>query len=412
MSWGIFLRYLAVLLINATAAGCTFGWFALEGSAINRGWDSAKFMPAAYATGLLTFTVGGLLMSLLLVRRLEASLGIMYAFLVMFIGEMMGIVCIIIGVRLLPPVIFLGQVILNFFCVGSYTLSYRLEDKIPRVRVSVTIGLSISTLVYQLVQIPIAPEISLGCWLILHGTAAGFFLLVMWHLKIAQMLPSNLCQHMKTIAHRGIVWLCAVLIFIVILNQSYYFQTFNQRITIFTMDKQNILVIVLSATQALSSLAGLITALPLVPATIISTVCISISGLSLCLPSTFLSTAIMMGPMALGATGAISSVMGVLYLETHCVEAVSLCYAGMILGNAFGYTLSALYRAFLWVDCLVGAITPLSALCAAVLIPLQHSQKKEPNTERSSEHDAENLIDEENKNDELSSVSVDRSTQP
>ncbi|ESU38275.1 Hypothetical protein DHA2_151709 [Giardia duodenalis] len=410
MGWRIFLRYLAVLSINATAAGCTFGWFAFENSATRHDWSSARFMSAAYVTGLLTFTIGGLLMSLLLARRLEVSLGLVYAFLVMFSGELIGIACLILGVRLFPPFILLGQVILNFFCVGSYTLSYRLEDKLSRIRVSVTIGFAISILVYQLTQIPIAPELSLGCWLILHGVAAGFFLLTMWRIEIAPVLPSKLCQQLKLVLHRGLVWISAALVLIVILNQSYYFQTFNQRIDIFTMDKQQILVIVLSAAQALSSLAGLITALPLAPAAVISTFLLSISGLSLCFPSTFLSTAIMMGPMTLGATGALSSAMGILYLETRCVEATALCYAGMVLGNVFGYVLSAFYRAFSWIDCLVGAITPLSALCAAGLIPLQRLPKVEQNFEEDSKNDVEDLMD--YKNNDSSSVSVDKSSQP
>lgn len=410
MGWRIFLRYLAVLSINATAAGCTFGWFAFENSATRHDWGSARFMSAAYVTGLLTFTIGGLLMSLLLARRLEVSLGLVYAFLVMFSGELIGIACLILGVRLFPPFILLGQVILNFFCVGSYTLSYRLEDKLSRIRVSVTIGFAISILVYQLTQIPIAPELSLGCWLILHGVAAGFFLLTMWHIEIAPVLPLKLCQQLKLVLHRGLVWISAVLVLIVILNQSYYFQTFNQRIDIFTVDKQQILVIVLSAAQALSSLAGLITALPLAPAAVISTFLLSISGLSLCFPSTFLSTAIMMGPMTLGATGALSSAMGILYLETRCVEATALCYAGMVLGNVLGYVLSAFYRAFSWIDCLVGAITPLSALCAVGLIPLQRLPKVEQNFEEDSKNDVEDLMD--YKNNDSSSVSVDKSSQP
>ncbi|KAE8304078.1 hypothetical protein GL50803_00101330 [Giardia duodenalis] len=410
MGWRIFLRYLAVLSINATAAGCTFGWFAFENSATRHDWGSARFMSAAYVTGLLTFTIGGLLMSLLLARRLEVSLGLVYAFLVMFSGELIGIACLILGVRLFPPFILLGQVILNFFCVGSYTLSYRLEDKLSRIRVSVTIGFAISILVYQLTQIPIAPELSLGCWLILHGVAAGFFLLTMWRIEIAPVLPSKLCQQLKLVLHRGLVWISAVLVLIVILNQSYYFQTFNQRIDIFTVDKQQILVIVLSAAQALSSLAGLITALPLAPAAVISTFLLSISGLSLCFPSTFLSTAIMMGPMTLGATGALSSAMGILYLETRCVEATALCYAGMVLGNVLGYVLSAFYRAFSWIDCLVGAITPLSALCAVGLIPLQRLPKVEQNFEEDSKNDVEDLMD--YKNNDSSSVSVDKSSQP
>lgn len=349
-------------------------------------------------------------MSLLLARRLEVSLGLVYAFLVMFSGELIGIACLILGVRLFPPFILLGQVILNFFCVGSYTLSYRLEDKLSRIRVSVTIGFAISILVYQLTQIPIAPELSLGCWLILHGVAAGFFLLTMWRIEIAPVLPSKLCQQLKLVLHRGLVWISAVLVLIVILNQSYYFQTFNQRIDIFTVDKQQILVIVLSAAQALSSLAGLITALPLAPAAVISTFLLSISGLSLCFPSTFLSTAIMMGPMTLGATGALSSAMGILYLETRCVEATALCYAGMVLGNVLGYVLSAFYRAFSWIDCLVGAITPLSALCAVGLIPLQRLPKVEQNFEEDSKNDVEDLMD--YKNNDSSSVSVDKSSQP
>ncbi|EFO63136.1 Hypothetical protein GLP15_1042 [Giardia lamblia P15] len=410
MSWRMFLRYLAVLCINATAAGCTFGWFSFENSAFRQDWSSAKFMPAAYATGLLTFTVGGLLMALLLVRRLESSLGLVYAFLVMFSGELIGIACLILGVRLFPPFIFLGQVILNFFCAGSYTLSYRLEDRLPRIRVSITIGFAISTLVYQLTQIPIAPELSLGCWLVIHGAAVGFFLLTMWRIGIAPTLPSNLCHQLKLVMHRGLVWFSTLLVFAVILNQSYYFQTFNQRIDIFTSDEQKILVIVLSTTQALSSLAGLITALPLALAAVISTVLLSISGLSLCFPSTFLSTIIMMGPMTLGATGALSSVMGILYLETHCVEATSLCYAGMILGNVFGYVLSAFYRVFPWIDCLVGAVTPLSALCAAILIPLQRFVKTEQNFEKDNEYDVEDSID--YKNNGSSSVSVGGSSQP
>lgn len=418
MDWRLFLQYLAVLLINATAAGCTFGWFALEGSAMNNGWSSVTLMPTAYIVGLLTFTTGGLLMALLLIRRMEASLGLLYAFLVMFIGELMGIVCLIIGVQIFPPLIVLGQVILNFFCVGSYTLSYRLEDKLPRVRISVTIGFAVSTLVYQLVQIPVAPEISLSCWLSLHGVAAGFFLLIMWRVKIDQMPPSDLCRQMKLIVHRKIVWVCAALVFIVILNQSYYFQTFNHRISVFTPDERNILIIVLSAMQAVSSLAGLIMALPLVWDAVISTILISISGLSLCAPFTFISMAIMVAPMTLGATGAISAAMGILYLDTHCVEATSLCYSGMILGNTFGYILSSLYSAIPWVDCLVGAVTPLSALCAAILIPLKYFPKSNKILENGGERDFKDLIGIEseskvkNKNDDSSSISVGGPLQP
>lgn len=418
MSYHLFLQYLAVLLINATAAGCTFGWFALEGSAINNGWNSAKLMPTAYVAGLLSFTIGGLLMALLLIKRMEASLGILYAFLVMFVGELMGILCIIVGVQIVPPLIVLGQVILNFFCVGSYTLSYRLEDKLPRARIPVAIGFAISTLVYQVVQIPIAPEISLSCWLIIHGVAAGFFLLIMWRVEIDQMAPSDLCKQIKLIVRRKIVWICGVLVFIVILNQSYYFQTFNRRINVFTQDEQNTLIVILSATQAISSLAGLIMALPLVVDAVISTILISISGLSLCAPFTFISMAIMMAPMTLGATGAISAVMGILYLNTRCVEATFLCYSGMILGNTVGYVLSILYTIFPWVDCLVGAITPFSALCAAILIPLQYLSKNRQLFTDDGEHDVKDLFDDKNKNkgenkkDDSPSISVDRPLQP
>ncbi|TNJ26474.1 hypothetical protein GMRT_13942 [Giardia muris] len=366
-------EYLSLALINATASGCHFGWAVLQSNALSNGWASGSTMAVAYIVGLLSYTVCGMLFSLFGVVQTLSRLSYAPAQLLFGIIFLVGIIFLCIGINACPPLVYPAQVLMCSAASMIYSASYTLLGRLPRGTISITVGYSISTSIYQLTTIPVHPEIMLAVWAGLHFLVTILNYMTFYEKQESEQrsVDSDPCsQTCKKIQHSLVspaVWICSIIILLTIGNQSYFFQSLYQRLTVFDEKYHTMINLMLTLSQVCSMVAGLFHLLPMVYANLVFAILLLTFGISLIVPPNLYVFIIMLFVMSISATGIIISSMAITVQRTGLYESNALCFLGMIFGNIIGYILTQ-FATWPYIDYIGGSLPILACLLSIVLL--------------------------------------------
>lgn len=448
------LYYTFTFFVVLTTSGNIFGWPVLESNAALGKWPVAEYLHTAYIIVLMSYTLGGLVILIFVMRPLLDRIGRGMSICIYGSVVIVSIVLLITSLRICPILIYPAILLMGASESVIFALMYTFTDVCPKINVVITIGYSISTATFQLTSIPIAPELSLILWIVpaavftlclglisMHydgrlrrasqGTAAvaktktkaktkaeavaeaELVTISVSESKVsvlmddedalvkevgavqAKSVPSQGDAHatdeatarsnfyreyirsyftsLRPVFRQPEVWLSCFSMSTVTANQSYYFGSLYTRISGYTPEQHKIVSYTLTAAQVATVLSGFLLWIKPVYANIIFFALLDVFALSLFFESNMYTICIFLFIMTIGATGAITCNMQLIYETTQRVEAEAASYLGLILGNAIG----SMYLRFSKVtDYIIASYVLLSLLMIFLQVWLYHRHLK------------------------------------
>lgn len=417
--------YLSFVLLVATTSGVIFGWPILQSNAGNGGWAVDKYMQASLLVALLSYSGGGFLASVFVVRPLLQRMGLLRTFWIYFSAFLLGGVLLTLSLRVVPELMFPGVILLAVAASCLLNFYYELTPYIEHCNALITVSYSLSSSVFQLTTIPMPPEAGLGIWLVLAGASGCLFYFCFHpyfrHLEdrfeavnegelrlldhdadLDQELVSEnvgetiedqnggppvlkgaedqtpyllqvqeYCGGIKNLFRSKECWLAGLIVLAIITNQSYFYGTYYNRSLYRTDDQRVLLDAMLTTAQIFGATAGLIVLMNVHHAIIVLCGIFLVFSLSMAFSVPVWAEIVMFFFMTIGSTGALTCCMALSFKYAHTLSAEAFCYFGMILGNLFGPTISFFFTApGGWSDILCATVGALAFVFAISLLTM------------------------------------------
>jgi len=427
--------YTSFVLLVATTSGVIFGWPILQSNAEGGGWSVAKYMQSSLLVVLLSYSGGGFLTSIFLVRPILQHMGLLKTFWIYLSFFLFGGLLLVFSLRLVAELMFPAVILLGIAASCLLNFYYELTPYIEHCNAIITVSYSLSASVFQLTTIPMPPEVGLGIWLVLvAGTGVGFYFsfkpyfrhledrfeavnegelrLLDHDADLDQELVSEnvgetiedqnggppvleasqdktpyllqvreYCGGIKNLFRSKECWLAGLIVLAVIANQSYFYGTYYQRSMYYSNEDRTLLDAMLTVAQVFGAVAGLIVLMNVHYAIVVLCTLFLVFSISMAFQLPLWLDIVMFFFMTVGSTGTMTCCMALSFKYAHTLSAEAFCYFGMIVGNIAGPTISFFFQEpGAWSDILCAVIGSLAFVFSILLVGfyLAHRPKQDP----------------------------------
>ncbi|CAL6099784.1 Conserved_hypothetical protein [Hexamita inflata] len=169
------IQHLYVFLLVSLTSGSLFCWVVLENHFEQYNMPGKKYNGYGFMTCLLTFVITGTVMHMKLLSLILQKMKFMasiYMGVALFIT---GLILIVIGAMYIPELLFAAEILISYAGCQIYVSIFCLFPVFKQFAVIVSCAFAVSTMMLQIVDLPIPFYVSFVVWIVLLLFTTIFF---------------------------------------------------------------------------------------------------------------------------------------------------------------------------------------------------------------------------------------------
>ncbi|CAL6090242.1 Conserved_hypothetical protein [Hexamita inflata] len=326
------LQYVLLFLLVSLTSGSLFCWIVLENHFAQHDMPGKKYNGYGFMTCLLTFVITGTVLHMKLLSLILQKMKFMTSIYMGVALFILGLILIVVGALYVPELLFAAEILISYAGSQIYVSMFCLFPCFKHHAVSMSCAFATSTMLLQVVDVPVPFYVPFVVWIVLLLLVTVFF-------KPNQ--PEKIFTHSSKLEKMKEVFKYTEL-YPVYLNvlfgmaaKSYYQNGYFARLAHLGIDPTNMQYIY-TVSNFSSILAGFFNFLKLEQSHVINVVLSVVFNLLILTYECEFTISLNLFLMNISSTGVITSALSLCPTESNLFESNSIVYISMFLGDIIG----------------------------------------------------------------------------
>ncbi|CAL6034062.1 Conserved_hypothetical protein [Hexamita inflata] len=326
------LQYVLLFLLVSLTSGSLFCWIVLENHFAQHDMPGKKYNGYGFMTCLLTFVITGTVLHMKLLSLILQKMKFMTSIYMGVALFVLGLVLIVVGAMYVPELLFAAEILISYAGSQIYVSMFCLFPCFKHHAVSMSCAFATSTMLFQIVDVPVPFYVPFVVWIVLLLLVTAFF-------KPNQ--PEKIFTHSSKLEKMKEVFKYTEL-YPVYLNvlfgmaaKSYYQNGYFARLAHLGIDPTNMQYIY-TVSNFSSILAGFFNFLKLEQSHVINVVLSIVFNLLVLTYENEVTIAFNLFLMNIAMTGVVTSSLSLCNSISNLFESNSFTYIALFLGDMIG----------------------------------------------------------------------------